>query len=267
MLCSRETWRDTWWRDTCRVLRSKIVPKENSFDYFNIINTQKTYGGFLVPFSIIVKKIIPAQNWLFANTGLRKKKNWKMGSSLTPGFNLWHSSSPAVPSESSSPSYWLMTAFINSGDAWLLAIITIIICYLQQSSSSLLSEQSSSSSHLHMLMMHLWFLHWNCPSSHSASLPVFKNSRETALRALAHNQDRDHQTTTSRNTLPLIPHSEGIRVVCDYTRKSEKCNTMKENTYSIQNKRENASVLERRRRMLKTSQFSSFFKTTGLFHT
>lgn len=44
--------------------------------------------------------------------------------------------------------------------------------YSRQFSSSLLSEQSSSSSHLHMVGIHLMLLHWNCPSSHSVSVPV-----------------------------------------------------------------------------------------------
>lgn len=43
--------------------------------------------------------------------------------------------------------------------------------YLRQFSSSLLSEQSSSSSHLQGVGMHLPFLHWNWPVSHSVLVP------------------------------------------------------------------------------------------------
>lgn len=60
--------------------------------------------------------------------------------------------------------------------------------YSRQFSSSLLSEQSSSSSHLHMVGMHLLLLHWNCPSSHSVSVPVSvpeNDSEENYSRVLA----------------------------------------------------------------------------------
>lgn len=83
--------------------------------------------------------------------------------------------------------------------------------YSRQFSSSLLSEQSSSSSHLHMVGMHLLLLHWNCPSSHSVSVPVSvpeNDSEENYSRVFALPLNpRQPATITRKERKRLLLHN------------------------------------------------------------